>query len=120
MSMGSGGVTLTTTAAATINSCISGEVLQWFGTSGNISATTAGVIAGGTRLGGAGIDAEINNATSSGTVHITANGNVSVVHAALYPTSLGPRAGTVHRRADLAGLYRRTAATQTHHAAPTP
>ena len=92
-SSGTGGITVTTTAAGTINTNGDGIDANSTGTAGNVSVTTAGMIGGGTRVGNSGIDAEINNFASTGTVHVTANADVSAANFGIIAGTTG--SGTV-------------------------
>lgn len=103
-SSGTGGVTVTTTAAGSINSASGyGIQLHTEGTGGNLSATTAGVIVTGTGVGLRGIDAEIFNTANAGTIHITANADVSANVEGLYATSNGTGAVTVDGSGNVVG-----------------
>jgi uncharacterized protein with beta-barrel porin domain len=94
-SSGSGGITVTTTAAATIHATDAGILATSTGAAGSINVTTAGVIGGGTPVGGRGIEADITNVNSAGTVTVTANANVSATGVGIFATSAGTGAVTI-------------------------
>ncbi|WP_426615974.1 autotransporter outer membrane beta-barrel domain-containing protein [Bradyrhizobium sp. McL0616] len=74
---GIGDVTVTTTAAGTIESShIGGIIAQSSGGGGNVVVTTAGVIGGITPIFGPAIEATIANPASTGIIDVTVNANV--------------------------------------------
>jgi uncharacterized protein with beta-barrel porin domain len=102
---GTGGATVATTAAGTINATNVGIGILSQGTGGSISVTTGGAI-DATNFAGQGISARITNAANAGTVGVHANANVtggSVSNSGILALSNGTGAVTVDGSGRVAG-----------------
>jgi hypothetical protein len=118
-SSGTGGITITTTAAGTVNATAVGILAQTSGAAGNVSVTTAGVIGGVGTPPNRGIEGDILLAANAGTVALHANADVFATGVGVFGFSAGTGSVTADGSGNVTGGSFGVFATQTNNAVGT-